>query len=317
MKSKIIWNHGKNDLQEYFDAKVKNRYGYDYLCVMRNQGDNIWTASIENDTIMDMRNDQYGSGFTVLGSTDPEKMMCAAEFCYRHHIATASLTDQFNVLEWLKSLLLEGEAIAQYTTVSNAEHFCIVPDDIEIEQLDISECLEETLHHLLDAEEDSDGSDPIFCSYSIDTIISMIMGADTNSPTDDEGIEIDRGYRIHDQIATFKRLPRTAVSLEKELYERYKLIWMLDDNITLQYAFSEWRDYCDPANGMDPETSNEDAFERWEDESGFSGSLYPCFDEFVQTEYCQNDDRLIFQDDERRRWELDQEEVGFTGGKMK
>ncbi|MDY6279534.1 MAG: hypothetical protein SPL63_05365, partial [Roseburia faecis] len=73
-------------------------------------------------------------------------------------------------------------------------------------------------------------------------------------------------------------------------------------------AFAEWRDYCDPENGFASDESSEAAFEEWENGCGFSGSLYPCFDEYLETEYQMEDMRLIFSEDEARCWELDQPE---------
>mgnify|MGYP003400488301 FL=1 len=98
------------------------------------------------------------------------------------------------------------------------------------------------------------------------------------------------------------------------MYERYKFIWMLDHDITLFDAFAEWRDYCDPANGFPSGLSSEAAFEEWENDCGFSGSLYPCFDEYLETEYQMKDMRLIFSEDEARCWELDQPEKAEENG---
>lgn len=207
-------------------------------------------------------------------------------------------------------LLHEGEALAkfgvegQYTT-----GLCIIPDDKPVEQLDIAGCLEETLHRILEVKRYVDNKEQInhpFCWKSEEDLIWSILMANQEPAEESDCTEIDLGYRIHGCLTSFQRVPFTAVGFEKKLYERYKLIWMLDQGITLFDAFAEWRDYCDPANGLDTDTSNEDAFDSWEEDSGFSGSLYPCFGEFVEVEYSQKDDRLFFNVEEEKRWELDQ-----------
>lgn len=206
-------------------------------------------------------------------------------------------------------LLHEGEALAkfgvegQYTT-----GLCIIPDDRPEEQLDIAGCLEETLHRIMEVKryvDNEEQTDHPFYSKSEEDLIWSILMAD-QEPEESECTEIDLGYRIHGCLTSFQRVPFTAVGFEKKLYERYKLLWMMDHRITLFDAFAEWRDYCDPANGLDAGTSNEGAFDFWEEDSGFSGMLYSCFGEFVECEYRHKDDRLFFNKEEERLWELDQ-----------
>lgn len=223
-----------------------------------------------------------------------------------------------NIVETMKDALLrEGEAIAEFTVDGYyTPGYCIVPDDRPTDRLDIAGCLEETLHRIIEEKNMADNQDLVnnvfnhlFFNYSAEELIRRFMLADQDSSDEDEGedIEIDLGYRIHGPLTSFRRVPFTAISFEKKLYERYKLLWMLDQGITLQDAFSEWRDYCDPENDMDPGTSNEDAFNDWEYNSGFSGSLYVCFDEFVNAEYSRlNDERLMPWIKERVIWTLDQ-----------
>ena len=124
-----------------------------------------------------------------------------------------------------------------------------------------------------------------------DETIRSVLLADKKEDEDENGsLELDLGYRIHGQIMTFKRFPLTAVGFEKKLYERYKLIWMLDHGITLFDAFAEWRDYCDPANGFEADTSSEAAFE----------------EEYLKTEYQIEEMRGTLTEDEHRCWRLDQ-----------
>lgn len=207
-------------------------------------------------------------------------------------------------------LLHEGEAFAEFTVEGQyTSGLCIVPDDKPVEQLDISGCLEETLHRILEEKRYADNEAQInhpFYSESEERLILSILMADQEPEEEFDSLEIDLGYRIHGCLTSFQRVPFTAVGFEKKLYERYKLLWMMDHRITLFDAFAEWRDYCDPANGLDVGTSNEDAFDSWEEDSGFSGMLYSCFGEFVECEYRHKDDRLFFNKEEERLWELDQ-----------
>ena len=207
-------------------------------------------------------------------------------------------------LEWLRSVLHEDEAIAEFTVTGMYQPgYCIIPAGIPTEYIDIAGCIEETLHRIMEADDQSG----VPSNVVNDETIRSVLLADKEEDEDENGsLEIDLGYRIHGLIMTFKRVPLTAVGFEKKLYERYKLIWMLDHGITLFDAFAEWRDYCDPANGFEADTSSEAAFENWEYNCGFSGSLYPCFEEYLETDYQMEDMRGIFTKDELRCWELDQ-----------
>jgi hypothetical protein len=220
-----------------------------------------------------------------------------------------------NIVDTIKDTLLrDGEAIAEFTVYGYyyTPGYCIVPDDRPTDRLDIAGCLEETLHRIIEEKHRADNQSLVnhpFFNDSEEGLVRQFMLADQDLSDEDEGkdaTEIDSGYRIHGPLISFRRVPLTADSFERKLYERYKLLWMLDQGITLQEAFAEWRDYCDPANGMDPGTSNEDAFADWESNSGFSGSLYVCFDEFLNTEYKFDDERLMPWAEEREIWKLDQ-----------
>ena len=217
-----------------------------------------------------------------------------------------------DTLKWLRSVLHEDEAIAEFTVTGVYQPgYCIIPAGIPTEYLDIAGCIEETLHRIIEADDQSG----VPSNAVKDETIRSVLLADKEEDEDENGsLEIDLGYRIHGQIITFKRVPLTSVGFEKKLYERYKLIWMLDHGITLFDAFAEWRDYCDPANGFEGNKSSEAAFEDWEYTCGFSGSLYPCFEEYLETEYQMEDMRLIFSEDEARCWELDQPESAEENG---
>lgn len=210
-------------------------------------------------------------------------------------------------LEWLKSVLNEDEAVAEFTVAGMYQPgYCIIPADVSTEYLDIAGCIEETLHRILEA---NDQSCVPSNAVKDETIRSVLLADKEEAGEDEEVTEIDLGYRIHGPLMTFKRLPLSAVGFEKKLYERYKIIWMLAHGITLFDVFAEWRDYCDPANGFDSSLSSEAAFEDyWGNNCGFAGSLYPCFDEYLETEYQIKDKRFTFSKEEARCWELDQPE---------
>lgn len=211
-----------------------------------------------------------------------------------------------NNCEWLKSLLNEDEAIAEFTVTEMYQPgYCIIPAGIPTEYIDIAGCIEETLHRIMEADDQSG----VPSNVVNDETISSVLLADKEEDEDENGsLEIDLGYRIHGLIMTFKRVPLTAVGFEKKLYERYKLIWMLDHGITLREAFRDWSMYLS-WNRRDADIKTpEEVFENWENDCGFSGSLYPCFDEYLETEYQLEDMRLIFSEDEKRCWELDQPE---------
>lgn len=224
-----------------------------------------------------------------------------------------------NAIEQMKKILRDGEALAEFTAEGYYRPgYCIVPDNVETDRLDIAGCLEETLHRLLDEKcrvDDLGLTEHPFFSETEEEVVRNFLLADRDDEeggNEDEVTEIDLGYRIHGSLMSFRRIPLTAVSLQNKLYERYKLLWMLDQGITLQDAFSEWRDYCDPANGMESGTSNEDAFYDWEQNAGFSGSLYVCFDEFVGAEYQMDDERMMLNDTDKAIWKLDQPEPSFN-----
>lgn len=70
----------------------------------------------------------------------------------------------------------------------------------------------------------------------------------------------------------------------REAYEQFKMMWMLDHGFKLSDLISELdklhEDY------YDKDVSIQTLFEDWEDECGFgSGSIWPCYDEFLTSDY--------------------------------
>lgn len=70
----------------------------------------------------------------------------------------------------------------------------------------------------------------------------------------------------------------------REAYEQFKLMWMIDHGFKLGDLIAELdklrEDY------YDKDVSIQKLFEDWEDEYGFGGgSIWPCFDEFLTSDY--------------------------------
>lgn len=204
--------------------------------------------------------------------------------------------EYFEVKDWLQGLLQEDEALATFSVDGQYyPGFCIIPDDEAIDYLDLQAALEETLSRIIGADAESDGSDPVFCSFTLDQLIHSVLLADTEEEDDEENaLEIDFGYRIHGVITSFNRVPLSAVSFQKKLYERYKFFWMMDNDITIQDAFGDMRDFC-KKNPRYEDLPDNQVFEAWEAECGFSGLEYSDFGTFIINEY-QTDLRLLQSD---------------------
>ena len=121
-------------------------------------------------------------------------------------------------------LLREGEALAEFTVEGQyTSGLCIIPDDKPVEQLDISGCLEETLHRILEEKRYVDANMQIhhpFYSEAEEDLIWAILKADQEPEKELDSLEIDLNYRIHGCLTSFERVPHTALHFEKKLYER-------------------------------------------------------------------------------------------------
>lgn len=70
------------------------------------------------------------------------------------------------------------------------------------------------------------------------------------------------------------------IDITRIAYERYRLDWMIRSGYTLtdlmnHLAAEQWEDESAPVNVL---------FETWEADCGFSGALWVCYDEFMETE---------------------------------
>lgn len=72
-------------------------------------------------------------------------------------------------------------------------------------------------------------------------------------------------------------------------YEKYQLDWMRNHNCSLEELINHMNDIYDEQFYYDGKNlSPKDAFAVFEDDYGFNGSLYVCFDEFINAEYTDS-----------------------------
>ena len=100
--------------------------------------------------------------------------------------------------EVLQALIGTGDRIGKFVTADSGVGYFIIPNyyDEEIEHVDISACLEYTLHELLNA------------GYA-DEDVANILNADQVKDPDElynDGIPIDLGYRISDEIIEIEEI---------------------------------------------------------------------------------------------------------------
>lgn len=104
-------------------------------------------------------------------------------------------------VSFLRKLASDDEAIAGYTVAGNYNMgYCLIPSDLDLKNIDVGGCLEETLHRIIDQDE----RNPAFCRLFERRSYCSVMLADKDpAEEDEEGIEIDLGYRIHGSLLTF------------------------------------------------------------------------------------------------------------------
>ena len=69
---------------------------------------------------------------------------------------------------------------------------------------------------------------------------------------------------------------------ERKAYERFRLQWMLDHGRTLSELIGELQKLRDEG---DPEMSLQALFRDWEFGYGFGSEIWPCYEEFLGSEY--------------------------------
>lgn len=200
----------------------------------------------------------------------------------------------------------EQALAAYYVAGSDEEYYCFMPDNKYDFQASKMLCIKDTLQRFLDDGYDFISDDPVELSEIIFKITGIRNTKVLPNPYYNANeTPVDGGYVLDSPVLLFHRLPLTAFGFQKKIFKRFQLLWMIDHGISLKEAFCEFRDATDPANGFDSGTSSERAFDEWEANSGFFGSLYPCFDEFVGAEYQMKDDRYFLNDQEESIWYMD------------
>lgn len=120
--------------------------------------------------------------------------------------------------EKLISLLQEGETVYEVARLSECAVYVIGEkvDDIGLSRLDLSGCIEDTLHRLLESDSKKEE-------------IYAILGAepdDTNGSLDDDGTDtyyIDRGYVIHGFYPIY--VSHTGVDYKRPVFEYTLHYW--------------------------------------------------------------------------------------------
>lgn len=85
-----------------------------------------------------------------------------------------------------------------------------------------------------------------------------------------------------DEVLKFKFKPHSDLDREHQAYEHFKLLWMLSHGYTLYDFINQieklMAEFCEDFD---------ESLENFEDNVGFSGSIWPGFDEFMHCEYHQ------------------------------
>lgn len=77
------------------------------------------------------------------------------------------------------------------------------------------------------------------------------------------------------------------MDIKKKAYEKYKLWWMINHEFTLKNLVDQIQS-CVEEDG-NKNINLESAFINWEDEYGFGGEIWACYDEFLDHEYKNKD----------------------------
>lgn len=100
--------------------------------------------------------------------------------------------------EVLQELMGTGDRIGKFVTADSRVGYFIIPNyyDDEIEHVDISACLEYTLHELLNA------------GYADDDVANILNADQVEDPDElcNDEIPIDLRYRITDQIIEIEEI---------------------------------------------------------------------------------------------------------------
>lgn len=153
----------------------------------------------------------------------------------------------------------------------------IGPEDMD-ERGDIAGAIEDTLHKMLDA-----GFNEEDIEIYLGAVKSNRIDSDLNS---DDVIYIDLDYVIPGHVwnLDFKR-----DLLRKEFYRRFKFFWLAEHNHTIAELVESVMDYVEESYANPFGHHYDELVECWENERGFDGEIYPCYSEFITSEYLDKE----------------------------
>lgn len=165
----------------------------------------------------------------------------------------------------------------------------ICPADMD-EKGDIAGAIEYTLHKMRDAgfgEED----------------IERYLGAVKSDKLDPEFTEedvtyIDLGYVLP---GTIWSLDWKTELLRKKLYKRFQLFWLAEHNYSIPELLESIMSYVEESYANPFSHHYDNLVADWENDRGFHGEIYPCYSEFITSEYLDKNStvNLCWTNDER------------------
>lgn len=95
------------------------------------------------------------------------------------------------------------------------------------------------------------------------------------------------------------------MNIESVAYEKYKADWLLSHRYSLQdFAAAILEYFLSEKDNFDPAPNPYEIITNWENDRGFGGEIYACFDEFLDTEFKDEDYmRQILTSDEFIEWQ--------------
>lgn len=78
------------------------------------------------------------------------------------------------------------------------------------------------------------------------------------------------------------------INYKKELYEAYKMLWMLNHGYNLRDLMEGMNDVTYDYD-EDDEVDILDTYNSWEMDAGFGGAVWACYKEFLDTEFKDAD----------------------------
>ena len=144
------------------------------------------------------------------------------------------------------------------------------------ERGDVAAAIERTLHEMLNNEFD-------------DESIEFYLGAVKKENLEEKSesyIDIDLGYVLPGMPYGYNF---SRELFRKNMYERFKMFWMSSRNYTIQDAVQSIMEFAEESYGDYSKQPVEQLVKDWETECGFGGEIYPCYSEFITSEYLDSD----------------------------